>query len=321
VTTAEENAMTESTMVLGALSFGTRVDETDSMRLLDQFVDLGGTWIDTANNYSYWIDPSGTGGQSETVIGRWLAKRPGMRDRVRISTKAGANRSGPAGHPGAAEGLSRPAISAAFRQSLERLQTERVDLFWAHAEDRSVALEETVETLGELVDAGLVGRLGASNHPAWRVERARVIARDRGVTGYSMLQLRWSYLLPRPGAALPDTGHRHASAETFDYLASTDGLELWAYNTLLNGAYTRADRPLAEAYDHPGNARRLAALDAVAGELGVTRNQVVLAWLCGAATPVSPIVGVTTPAQVSEAMAAQHLRLTPDQRAHLDAAN
>jgi aryl-alcohol dehydrogenase-like predicted oxidoreductase len=81
--------MTESTVVLGALSFGTRVDEVASMDLLDQFEDLGGSWIDTANNYSFWLDPSGSGGQSETVIGRWLAARPGIRDRIRISTKAG----------------------------------------------------------------------------------------------------------------------------------------------------------------------------------------------------------------------------------------
>jgi aryl-alcohol dehydrogenase-like predicted oxidoreductase len=307
-------------MVLGALSFGTRVDEAASMELLDQFVDLGGTWIDTANNYSFWIDPSGAGGQSETVIGRWLAKRPGMRERVRISTKAGAEPI-PGRSPRTSEGLSRATIRAAFRQSLDRLQTDRVDLFWAHVEDRSVPLEETVETLGELVDAGQAGRLGASNHPAWRVEQARGIARERGVAGYSAMQLRWSYLWPRPGAALPDTGHRHASPETFDYVGSTDGLDLWVYNTLLNGSYARADRPLPEAYDHPGTVRRLAALDAVAAELGVTRNQVVLAWLCGAATPASPIVGVTTADQITEAMAARRLRLTAEQRAHLDAAN
>ena len=312
--------MTEPNVILGALSFGTRVDEAASMELLDQFVDLGGTWIDTANNYSFWLDPSGAGGQSETVIGRWLTKRPGMRDRVRISTKAGAEPV-PGRTPSAAEGLSRAAIGAAFRQNLDRLQTERVDLFWTHTEDRSVPLEETVDALGELVDAGLIDRLGASNHPAWRVERARALARDRGVAGYSALQLRWSYLWPRPGAALPETGHRHASAETLDYVGSTDNMELWVYNTLLNGSYARADRPLADAYDHPGTTRRLAALNAVATELGATRNQVVLAWMCGATTPVSPIVGVTTPDQITEAMAAQHLTLTPEQRARLDAAN
>jgi aryl-alcohol dehydrogenase-like predicted oxidoreductase len=291
------------------------------MDLLDQFVDLGGSWIDTANNYAFWLDPGGAGGQSEAVIGRWLAARPGMRDRIRISTKAGREPTVPGRYPETAEGLSRPAIKGAFQQSLDRLQTDRVDLFWAHAEDRSVALEETVETLGELVKAGLVGRLGASNHPAWRVERARGIARDLGLTGYSMMQMRWSYLQPRPGAALPESGHRHASAETLDYVGSTDGLDLWVYNTLLNGSYARADRPLAEAYDHPGTVRRLAALDEVAGELSVTRNQVVLAWLCGSATPVSPIVGVTRPEHITEAMAARNLRLTPEQKARLDGAN
>ncbi|MFC7529610.1 aldo/keto reductase [Actinoplanes sp. GCM10030250] len=310
---------TEITIVLGALAFGTRVDEAQSVDLLDQYTELGGEWIDTANNYSWWMHPSGLGGQSEAIIGRWLGKRPGMRERVKLSTKAGAEPTVPNGYPEHVEGLSAAALRAALGKSLDLLQTERVDLYWAHIEDRSVPLEETVEALGGFVADNRVGRLGASNHPAWRVERARMLAAERGLTGYTAMQLRWSYLQPMPGVALPQSGHVHASAETFDYVGAT-GQWLWAYNTMLDGGYTRPDRPLPEAYAHPGTARRLAALDEVAAELGATRNQVVLAWLAGGPIPVAPIVGVTTAAQVSEALGAKALRLTPDQRAKLDAA-
>lgn len=300
------------TVILGALSFGTRIDEAESTALLDQYVDLGGRWIDTADNYSSWIDPSGHGGQSETVIGRWLAKRPALRDQVMISTKLGAEPTA----DGTREGLSPQAIRSALQLSLERLRTDRIDLYWAHVEDRAVPLEEQVATFGELVAGGAVAALGASNHPVWRVEQARALARERGLAGYSAVQLRWSYLRPRPGAPLPDAGHVLASEETLDYVSSTDGMRFWAYNTLLNGGYARTDRPPAPAYDHPGTTRRLAALSEVAAELGVTRNQVVLAWLLAAG--VEPIVGVTRPSQLTEAMAARDLTLGPDHRARLD---
>ncbi|WP_433824858.1 aldo/keto reductase [Actinoplanes sp. CA-015351] len=309
---------TDITLILGALAFGTRIDEAQSFDLLDQYREAGGEWIDTANNYSWWLHPSGFGGQSETVIGRWLDKRPGARGDVRISTKGGAEPTTPNGYPDHVEGLSGPALRTALRGSLERLRTSHVDVYWAHIEDRTVPLEETVATLGGFVADGQVARLGVSNHPLWRVERARNIASDQGLAGYSAIQLRWSYLQPLPGVALPQSGHVHATSETFDYLRSNDDVWLWAYNTLLDGGYTRADRPLPEAYDHPGTARRLAVLDEVAAETGATRNQVVLSWLAGGPLKISPIVGVTTPAQITEALAARHVTLTPDQRARLD---
>jgi aryl-alcohol dehydrogenase-like predicted oxidoreductase len=181
-----------------------------------------------------------------------------------------------------------------------------------------VPLAETVAALGELAAAGTLGELGASNHPAWRVERARALAAEQGVIGYTAIQLRYSYLHPRPDVPLPDSGHRLVFPETLDYVASTPDLRLWAYNTLLNGGYGRTDRPLAPAYDHPGLPLRLAALDAVVAETGFTRNQVVLAWLLG--QEISPIVGVTTAAQVSEAMDARRLELTAGQLDRLDTA-
>ncbi len=307
-----------TTMVLGAMYFGTRVAEETAFELLDRYVERGGGWIDTANCYAFWADPSGVGGQSEAVIGRWLARRPGARDRVRIATKVRHQPTVPGRWPESAEGLSAPAIRAAVQASLRRLGTDRVDLYWAHAEDRAVPLEETVTALGELVAAGTVGRLGASNHAVWRLERARRLARDLGVAGYSAVQLRRSYVSPRPGGATPDDGHQFATEADLDYVRC-EQLMMWVYTPLLNGGYVRAERPLPESYRHRGTTARLAELDQVSRALGVTRNQVVLAWLAGGDPVNQPIVGVSSLAQLDEAMDADGLVLSADLRARLSA--
>ncbi|MCM4082389.1 aldo/keto reductase [Paractinoplanes hotanensis] len=306
--------MTE--IVLGAMLFGTRIGERESFAVLDRFVEGGGRWIDTANNYAFWLHPSGFGGQSEQVIGRWLAARPGVRDRVLISTKVGAEPTDPARGLDAMEGLSAPVIRSALTGSLQRLGTDRVDLYWAHVEDRSVPLAETAGAFSDLVAEGLAARLGASNTPAWRVEQAHGLAEH----SWTALQLRHSYVQPRPGAALESSAHRQVFPETLDYVR-TAGLDLWAYSTLINGGYGRPDRPLEEAYAHPGTDRRLAALTEVAAELGATANQVVLAWLLGGDPPVWPIVGASTPERLDEVLAARDLKLDPGQRRRLDEAS
>lgn len=301
--------------VLGTMYFGTRTDDATSMRLLDRFVERGGTWLDTANAYSFWSDPSELGGQSELLLGRWLARRPGMRDRVRISTKMRYQPLAPGPWPASAEGLSATAIRSAVQLSLQRLGTEVIDLYWAHGEDRGVPLEESVGAFAELVDEGLVRRLGASNHATWALERARSVAGGR--PKFTAVQLRWSYVRPRPGAELPDGGHVYADEQALDYVRSNPDLVMWGYTPLVNGAFVRADRPLPEPYDHPGTTRRLAALAELADELGATRNQVVLAWMRGGDPAVLPIVGVSTVEQLDEAL--DEIVLTPAQRERLDA--
>ncbi|MEV8508272.1 aldo/keto reductase [Actinoplanes sp. NPDC051475] len=309
--------MTE--IVLGAMLFGNRIGERESFALLDRFAERGGRWIDTADNYVFWTHPSGFGGQSEEVVGRWLAARPGLRDRMRISTKVGAQPTAAGLGLASGEGLSAPVVRRAVDGSRKRLGVDRIDLYWAHIEDRSVALEETVGVFGELVERGAVSRLGASNHAVWRVERGRATAARQGVAGWSALQLRHSYLRPRPGAPLESSAHVHVTEETLDFVRGTDDLVLWAYTTLVNGAYARADR-LEEAYAHPGTTRRLAALDAVVAETGTTRHQVVLAWLLGGNPPVHPILGATTVERLDEAMDAAELKVDDSLRARLDAA-
>ncbi|MFI7227110.1 aldo/keto reductase [Nonomuraea angiospora] len=302
-------------IALGTIPFGTTVDLRDTFAILDRFHEAGGTMLDTANNYPFWVEGR-SGDESELAIGAWLAAR-GNRDEIFISTKGGARPTVPGDTTlASAEGLSAPAVAKAAEGSLRRLGTDHIDLYWSHIEDRSVPLEETLGALNELAQAGKIRSAGASNIATWRLERARNLSAAHGWIPYTYLQLRHTYLRPRPLTKLAESGHRLATDETLDYLAAEPDVTLWAYNTLMFGSYTRPDRPIPEIYDHPGTARRLAVLREVADELGATPNQVVLAWLL--ADGVVPIVGVSTQAQLEEAIAAADLKLDPDLRTRLD---
>jgi aryl-alcohol dehydrogenase-like predicted oxidoreductase len=301
-------------LVLGTMYFGTRTDERTSYALLDRFVEAGGRLLDTANCYSFWSSPTGHGGQSETVVGRWLAANPGLRDELVVATKVGVEPT----DDGGVEGLSAPVIARECGRSRERLGIDVIDLYWAHAEDRSTDLEETVGAFGALVSEGAVRRLGASNHATWRLEQARAVAARRGLEPWTALQLTTSYVHPRPGAAVPGKDHRFGfvSDETVDYLDTHPELELWVYSPLVQGSFDRDDRPFPEAYDHPGTTNRLAALHRFAGERGVPASRVVLAWLL--ARGWRPIVGVSTLDQLESALASAALDLGPEERTELD---
>jgi aryl-alcohol dehydrogenase-like predicted oxidoreductase len=309
-------------IALGAMLFGTRHDDAESFDLLDAYVEAGGVWIDTADCYAFWADDSGRGGQSEPVLGRWLASRPGMRDRVRIATKVGCEPLWPGSFPERSTGLGADVVRAVARQSLERMGIDHIDLFWAHRDDRATALPEIVEGFTGLVADGTVGRWGFSNTALWRVERAAGLARAQGLAAPSGLQLRYSYLQPRP--MVRDHLHDHRfgwiNDEVLDYAEQDPAVELWAYSPLMGGSYERADRPLPEGFDHPGTTRRLTALAEVAAELGVSRSEVVLAWLAGGTPRVAPVAGVSSLEQLATAMAGVRLVLPPELRVRLDAA-
>ncbi|WAZ26508.1 aldo/keto reductase [Streptomyces cinnabarinus] len=298
--------LTDPQIVLGTMDFGTHIDPDRAFAILDSFVAGGGLWLDTANCYSFWNDPAGLGGASERVIGAWLRARPGMRERVRIATKVRHNPLTPHVWPESAEGLSASAVHAGFKESLRRLDVDHVDLLWAHAEDRTVPLEETVGAFGELVTKGTALRVGAANHAAWRVERARSLAREQGVEPWTALQLRHSILQPRPLTPVAEAGHRMLTDEDLD-LAAAEGLSVWSYTALLWGSYERADKPLPTTYEHPGTARVLVVLKEVADELSATPNQVVLAWLMRQG--IHPIVGASQVPHIEQALAARHVQL------------
>ncbi|HYJ71169.1 MAG TPA: aldo/keto reductase, partial [Actinomycetota bacterium] len=221
------------------------------------------------------------------------------------------------------EGLSANVIRESAERSRERLGVEQLDLLYAHVEDRSVPLEETVEAFAGLVAEGTVGLIGVSNQWAWRVERARSIAATAGLPGYEVLQYHHTYLRPRtdrPTLRSPDGQLGVVGGDLLSYLRAEPGLALVAYSPLLGGAYVRGDKPLATEFDHAGTPVRQAALQQVASQTGATANQVVLAWLMGGDIPMLPLVGASSVAQLDESLASVELELTPDQRAALDAA-
>jgi aryl-alcohol dehydrogenase-like predicted oxidoreductase len=303
-------------LVLGTMYFGTRTDRATSFALLDRFVEAGGTTLDTANCYAFWVSGTGHGGQSEALIGEWLRANPGLRERLTLATKVGVEPL----DGGDVEGLGAETVRREAGRSLERLGVDRIDLYWAHGEDRRTPIEETTDALGELVTTGTVARVGISNHPTWLVERSRNHARARGLEPASALQLTTSYVEPRPGAAVEGKDHRFGwvTDETIDYLERNEGIELWAYSPLVQGSFDRDDRPFPAAYDHPGTTARLAALTEVADELGVARSQVVLAWLLHRSPQVRPIVGVSSLEQLEPALAAAQLDLDAATTARLD---
>jgi aryl-alcohol dehydrogenase-like predicted oxidoreductase len=314
-----------SVLSLGAMRLGTITDEATSFAILDRYVAAGGNFIDTSNNYLFYVNGT-QGGESEALLGRWRASR-GISDEIVIATKVGARPVSPAtGFDTPREGLSRSAILQASRRSRERLGVERIDLYYAHVPDQTgVSLDEQVAAFGELVADGMVGLLGLSNHWAWLVERARGLAAVTGTAAADVLQYHHTYLRMRTD--IPDTRFSPdgeigvADGSILSYVRANPGMTLVAYSPLLNGAYTRSDKQLDRAYDHPGTAARLKALDQVVKETGATANQVVLAWMIGCELPVVPLVGASSVAQLDESLAAVDLQLSEEQRQLLDAAN
>jgi len=308
-------------IALGAMEYGTRIGEKESFALLDAYVDAGGEWIDTANCYAFWQHPSGHGGQSEELLGRWFASRPGVRDRVKLATKVGCEPLWPGSYPEHSEGLSAKAIETALETSLRRLGVDHIDLYWAHRDDRATPLEETAAAFGKHAAAGTIGRIGLSNYALWRAERMRGLALEQGVEGPTALQLRYSYLQPRPFVRDHTHDHRFGwiTDEVLDYAETNPAQQLFAYSPLMSGAYeNRPDRPIPQAFDHPGTTRRLQALSEVAEALNVTHSEVVLAWLTSGTPAITPIIGITTPTYLTTALHGATLELTPEQRTQLD---
>ena len=319
------SARTVSVLSLGAMRFGTTTDEATSFAILDRYVAAGGNFIDTSNNYLFFINGT-QGGESEALLGRWRASR-GIGEEIVIATKVGARPIAPAaGFDTPREGLSPGAIREASERSRERLGVERIDLYYAHIPDQTgVPLDEQVAAFGELVSDGVAGLLGLSNHWAWQVERARGLAAAAANARADVLQYHHTYLRMRTD--IPDLRFSRdgeigvADGSILSYLRAEPGTTLVAYSPLLNGAYTRPDKELDRAYDHPGTQARLRALDQVVKETGATANQVVLAWLIGGDLPVVPLIGASSVAQLDESLAAVDLELSAEHRQLLDAAN
>jgi len=298
-----------SAFCLGTMYLGSREDAATSYRLLDQYVDAGGFFLDTANTYARWL-PGCKGGESETLLGQWMHDR-GNRARMFVATKVGF------AYPGVERGLRAHQIETECEKSLKRLNTDYIDLYQAHVDDRNTPMEETLEAFDRLVRAGKVRFIGASNFAVWRLEEARCVSRAHGWAEYCSIQQHYSYLRPKPGASFaPQVA---ANPDLLDY-CRVRGVTLLAYSPLLGGAYTRPDRSFPPQYQGADSEARLAVLRAVAREVGATANQVVLAWMAQHDPPVIPLVAASTPEQLRENLDALALTLSPDQLARLNEA-
>ena len=294
-------------LILGGNVFGWTADEPTSFRILDAFIAGGGTMVDTADVYAAWA-PGLKGGESETVIGNWLARR-GRRDDVAVATKVGF-----------IGGLEAPNIERAVEGSLRRLRTDYIDLYYAHRDDPETPLEETLAAFDRLVRAGKVRALGASQIEAPRLEAALDISAAKGWSGYSVLQTWYSILeRSRFEDALAPLGSRHGlGVATFYSLA----------NGYLTGKY-RSSADLAKSvrgdrvapYLEGSGPRVLAAIDAVAAELGATPAQVALAWTAAQPGVTAPLASATSVEQLQELLGSLHLSLAPEQLARLNEAS
>ena len=290
-----------SVLCLGTMYFGSRTDEATSYQLLDQYAEAGGTFLDTANIYARWV-PGYVGGESETLLGRWMQAR-NNRQCMFIASKVGFEM------PGVERGLRAEQIEAECEKSLKRLGIETIDLYYAHVDDRHTPQEESMAAFARLVEAGKVRFIGASNFLAWRLERANWVSRTNGWPEYCCIQQRHSYLRPKPGASFAP---QIAANEDLLDLCHVGGITMLAYSVLLNGAYTRAERPIPDGYVGPDSGARLAALRAVAEETGATPNQVILAWMLGGKPSVIPLIAASTSGQLQENLAALKLELSAD---------
>ncbi|GAA3620673.1 aldo/keto reductase [Kineosporia mesophila] len=293
-------ALKQPQICLGTMYFGTTVKESDAHAILSRFVEGGGRIIDTANCYCFWVE-GGQGDESEQVIGRWLAANPSLREEVILATKVGsrpATASSP--WPEEAEGLSASVIHQEMERSLERLQTDSIDLYYSHIDDAQTPQEETAAAFGELVSSGRAHLLGASNFTWERLASAREVARAKDLPAYEVVQLRASYLWPRQDA---DFAPQIALTEEYlEQVKLQDDLRVFGFSPLLSGAYSRADREIPATYRTQETDRRLAELTRAADELGLTANQYVLAHLINR-QQITPVIGVSSLAQLDEALA------------------
>jgi aryl-alcohol dehydrogenase-like predicted oxidoreductase len=302
--------LTVHPLSLGGNVFGWTADEATSFAVLDAFAAGGGDFIDTADVYSAWIDGN-SGGESETVIGHWLARR-GRRDDVVIATKVG-------GHPDF-KGLKAETIKNAAEASLRRLGTDHIDLYYSHFDDPDTPVEEIVTALDALVKEGKVRALGASNISPERLAASLDFAEREGLTRYEILQPHYN-LVER----------EHYEGPLADLVAAR-GLSAAPYFGLaagfLTGKYRPGGAPVGSAREGKAAAylaqergpRVLAALDEVAAAHGAEVASVALAWLRAQPTVVAPIASARTPEQLPALLASATLDLTGAEVAALSAA-
>ena len=287
-------------LAFGGNIFGWTVDETQSFSLLDAFTDAGFNMIDTADSYSKWA-PGNKGGESETIIGKWL-KRGSMRRKVIIATKVGSELS-----PGE-KGLSKSYILSAVEKSLKRLQTDYIDLYQSHFDDPETPIEETLGAYAQLIKQGKVRLIGASNYTGERLSKALEISKQSGYPRYRSLQTLYNLY------------DREDYEMNLEPICRKNGLGVFTYFSLASGFLTgkyrsaedlagRARAEMVRKYVNDRGFRILSALDQLAKQLNSKPASVALAWLIAHPGVTAPIASATNLEQLHDLLAATRLKL------------
>jgi aryl-alcohol dehydrogenase-like predicted oxidoreductase len=287
-------------LALGGNVFGWTVDEPTAFTLLDSFVAAGFNLVDTADTYSRWV-PGNKGGESETIIGKWL-KRSGNRNKVFIATKVGSEMGTNK------KGLSKAYILRAVEDSLKRLQSDTIDLYQSHRDDPGTPLEETLETYAQLIKAGKVRAVGASNYTAERLSDALRTSEQLGYPAYQSLQPRYNLY------------DRAEYEQSLGPLCQEKGLGVITYYSLASGFLTgkyRSEKDLSKSirgqgvrlYLNERGFRILKALDQVAKRYRSAPASVALAWLMARPGITAPIASATSLEQLNELIEATRLEL------------
>ena len=292
-----------SNVCLGAMNFGTTTGKESAYAVLDSYIDRGGNFIDTSNNYAHW---AGTGDESETLLGEWLRDRK-CRDKVIIATKVGFDRHG----EGA--GLKKEQIEYWCDQSLKKLGTDYIDLYYAHVDDPSTPLEETMAAFDSLIKKGKVRALGGSNYDTWRFSEANAVAKAGGFTPYSVMQQRFTYLNVRGDAAPKYPFNEFVNRERLRYLKAS-GIPLVAYSCLAKGGYDAIERMPAENI----LGERFEFLKKMASDKGVSATALVVAWLVNlyrvpGFTDVIPLFASSKVAHFNENLDGAEITLTDEE--------
>ena len=299
-------------LCLGGNVFGWTADKETSFALLDRALAGGLGFIDTAEMYSVWV-PGHRGGESEAIIGEWLASR-GCRERVILATKVGADMGD------GRKGLAPKRIREAVEQSLRRLRTDRIDLYQAHYDDADTPLADVLGTFGELIAAGKVRAIGASNYTAARLRAALATSERHGLPRYESLQPHYNlYDRPDYEAELEPVCVEHGLG-VISYFGLAKGFLTGKYRSKADLGRSARGGGVGHYLDERG-LRILAALDEVAEAQRATPGQVALAWLIARPSLTAPIASATSVAQVDELVGAANLKLRPSDIERLTAAS
>lgn len=307
-----QTGLTAAPLMLGGNVFGWTADRKETFAILDAFVAAGGSLVDTADIYSAWA-PGNSGGESETLIGDWL-RNGGRRESLLIATKVGLLE-GAGG-----KGLSASRIAGAVEESLRRLGTDHIDIYFAHRDDPQVALEETLEAFDRLVRSGKVRALGASNYETDRLEAALATSDANGWARFAVIEPRYNLLERQAYEGSLQAVALRENLAVVPYYALANGLLTGKYRSIDDIAGHAREQYLRPLFERANAAGVFAALSEVAAQAGASMVAVAIAWMLAQPGITAPIASVSRPAQLQDLLTGTALKLDPAQLARLDGA-